>query len=136
MDRPVLVVEDNSGDLELLQVALDFCNTRQPVVSVDDGQKALDYMTRTGEYASCTHKEPDLILLDIKMPRGTGLEVLEVIKADPRLRRIPVIALTSSREDSDIARAYVLGINGYVVKVPITANFAAILPRSARGGAI
>jgi CheY-like chemotaxis protein len=116
MNRPILIAEDNPGDLELLLLALERCNTRQDVVAVDDGQQALDYLNRAGDFRQRTDKDPEFVLLDIKMPRVTGLEVLESMRSNPELRHIPVIALTSSREETDIARAYELGVNGYVVK--------------------
>ncbi|BCQ22351.1 response regulator [Caballeronia sp. NK8] len=116
MNRPILVAEDNPSDLELLHLALERCNTRQPIVSVDDGQEALDYLNHRGQFSSRPAGHPDFVLLDIKMPRVTGLEVLAAMRAAPEFRHIPVIALTSSREELDIVRAYELGINGYIVK--------------------
>jgi CheY-like chemotaxis protein len=122
--RPILVVEDNPNDLELLEMALELGRTTHPVVSVADGQEALDYLLREGRFADRTGHDPEFVLLDIKMPRVNGLEVLASMRAHPALRGIPVIALTSSREESDIERAYEMGINGYVVKPADFREFA------------
>jgi CheY-like chemotaxis protein len=89
-----------------------------------DGAEALDYLFRRGEFASRTTPDPIVIILDLKMPRVDGLEVLETLKSDERLRSIPVVMLTSSREESDLIRSYKLGVNAYIVK-PV--DFAAFM---------
>ncbi|MBL8506888.1 response regulator [Chitinimonas sp. JJ19] len=111
----ILLVEDNPLDAELTMYGLrnTIANT---ITWVKDGQEALDYLFRQGEYQDLDAAMPGLILLDLKMPRVDGTEVLLQVKADSRTRRIPVVVMTSSREESDILRSYDLGANSYVVK--------------------
>jgi two-component system response regulator len=113
----VLIVEDNPSDAEMTIRALKKNNFANRLFHVSDGAEALDFIFGEGEYegeqAGHTLK---LILLDLKMPRVNGVEVLQKIKADPRTQKIPVVMLTSSREDPDIQKCYMLGANGYVVK--------------------
>ncbi len=113
----ILLVEDNPNDAELALYALHRYHGSTQVDVVHDGAEALDYMFSTGAYAASTRESnPKVILLDLKLPKVDGLEVLERIKSDPRTQTIPVVVLTSSREESDIQRSYELGVNSYLVK--------------------
>lgn len=114
--KRILLAEDNANDLELTLAALQQHHLANEIVAVRDGAEALDYLYRRGAFAGVVAEPPALVLLDLKMPRVDGLEVLRVIKADPALRMIPVVMLTSSREESDLVRSYELGVNAYVVK--------------------
>jgi CheY-like chemotaxis protein len=114
--RPILLAEDNANDVELTLSALQAHNVANDVIVVRDGSEALDYLFRRGVYAERTTGDPALLLLDLKMPKMDGLEVLRHVKADGRMRRMPVVVLTSSREESDLVRSYDLGVNAYVVK--------------------
>jgi CheY-like chemotaxis protein len=114
--RTILLVEDNLRDAELVLAALKKHNLANEVAVARDGVQALDFLYRRGEYASRAAGEPIVIFLDLKMPRKDGLEVLGEIKADPALRMIPIVMLTSSREEADLVRSYQLGVNAYVVK--------------------
>ena len=114
--RPILLAEDNANDVELTLTALQAHHIANEVVVVHDGAEALDYLFRRGKYADRTPGNPALLLLDLKMPKVDGLEVLRHVKEDPQLRRMPVVVLTSSREESDLVRSYDLGVNAYVVK--------------------
>jgi two-component system response regulator len=118
-DSPVeiLLVEDNPSDVELTLHALRRQNIANRVHVVRDGAEALDYIYCTGDYADRSIKEcPRVILLDLKLPKVNGLEVLERIKSDPRTKRIPVVVLTSSHEERDIVQSYDLGVNSYITK--------------------
>ena len=113
----VLLVEDNLGDAEMTIRALKKNNLANRLLHVDDGAKALDFLFAEGAYVGRDIENiPNVILLDLKMPKINGLQVLKQIKNDPRTRSIPVVMLTSSREDPDIKECYRLGVNGYVVK--------------------
>lgn len=112
----ILMVEDNANDVELTLAALSEHNLANEVVTLRDGAEALDFLCRRGAYAERGPGEPALVLLDLKMPKVDGIEVLRHVKGDPVLRRIPVVVLTSSREEPDLRTAYELGANGYVVK--------------------
>ena len=112
----IVLVEDNPDDEELMLEALKAYRLRNPIVVLRDGQQAIDYFFREGDYTDRSLKQPDLILLDIKLPKIDGLDVLAKIKSDDELKRIPVVVLTSSKEDRDIARGYELGANSYIVK--------------------
>jgi len=114
--RRILLVEDNPRDRELALDALHEHHVVNEVVSLRDGAEALDYLYRRGEFAPRTDLNPAVILLDLKMPRVDGLEVLRQIKADAQLKVIPVVMMTSSREDQDLVTSYRLGVNAYVVK--------------------
>jgi CheY-like chemotaxis protein len=112
----VLLVEDSLDDVELTVAALSgYCDAAAIAVA-HDGEDALDYLYRRGAHCERAAGAPALILLDIKMPKMDGLEVLRVIKSDARLKSIPVVMLTSSREERDVTTCYGLGSNGYVVK--------------------
>jgi len=112
----ILLVEDNENDAELALVQLEDCEPPIHVEVARDGEEALDYLYRRGAYASRPVGEPVVVLLDLKMPRVTGLEVLRAVKSDEKLKHIPVVMLTSSREPQDLRECYRLGANGYVVK--------------------
>lgn len=112
----ILLAEDSPQDVEMTLTALDEHKLLNEVAVVNDGEQALDFLYCRGAYASRSTGNPVLVLLDLKMPKVDGLEVLRTIKSDDRLRTIPVVMLTSSREEQDIIRSYELGINAYVVK--------------------
>jgi CheY-like chemotaxis protein len=114
--KKILLVEDKPRDAELTLAALEEHHIANEVVVVRDGVEALDYLYRRGKFAGRPPELPVVVLLDIKMPRLNGLEVLRTIKADPLLKRLPVVMLTSSREEPDLIQAYELGVNAYVVK--------------------
>ncbi|EIM99470.1 response regulator receiver protein [Paraburkholderia hospita] len=109
-------MEDNVNDIELTLIALEKTRLANPVVSIRDGAEALDYLRREGQYADRKDENPAVILLDKKLPKIDGHEVLKHVRADDKLKRIPVVMLTSSREEKDLLRSYDLGVNAYVVK--------------------
>lgn len=113
----ILLVEDNPDDAELTLNSLKKNNLANKVHLVEDGEQALDFLFSRGQYSKREVQEkPKLILLDLKLPKIDGLEVLQVIKTDERLKTIPVVILTSSREESDIIKSYKVGVNSYIVK--------------------
>jgi CheY-like chemotaxis protein len=114
--KTILLAEDNPRDLELTIEALSEHNLANEVVVAHDGAEALDYLYRRGNYESRNPGNPVLVLLDIKMPKVDGLEVLRAIKSDPSMKMVPVVVLTSSREEQDLLKSYALGVNAYVVK--------------------
>lgn len=114
--KRILLVEDSANDAELTIEALTRHNLANDVTWVHDGEEALDYLHCRGRYAGGSCSELVMILLDLKLPKVDGLEVLRTIKNDERLKMIPVVVLTSSREESDLVRSYQLGVNAYVVK--------------------
>jgi CheY-like chemotaxis protein len=118
MDRlgRILMVEDDAKDVELTMTALEDFNLANEVVVARDGEKALDYLYCRGEYESRGGDNPAVMLLDLKLPKVDGLEVLRQIKSDENLRLIPVVVLTSSKEEKDMVASYKLGVNAYVVK--------------------
>ncbi|MGW0804285.1 response regulator [Nonomuraea sp. NPDC002799] len=118
----VLLVEDDQGDILLTREAFDLNKVRNTLNVVNDGEQAMAYLRRTDSYAGATR--PDLILLDLNLPRMSGLEVLEEVKADPALRTIPVVVLTTSEAEEDILHSYRLHANAYVSK-PV--DFAAFI---------
>jgi two-component system response regulator len=118
----ILLVEDNPSDAELALHALKNCPVANRVMRARDGAEALDFLFRRGEYSARGGEErPLLVLLDLKLPKVDGLQVLKEIKDDPKTKAIPVILLTSSKEESDMAAGYLLGVNSYIQK-PV--NFA------------
>ena len=121
--RTILLAEDDPNDLELTLIALKEHIQYNNLIIVINGVEALNYLYRREEYASVREPLPSLILLDNKMPKMTGLEVLEAIKADPQFCCVPVVMLTSSKEDRDIVQSYELGANAYVVKPMIFDEF-------------
>jgi CheY-like chemotaxis protein len=116
MLKPILLVEDDKRDLELTLIALERSQLANEVVILRDGAQALEYLKREGGHAGRDEGNPAVILLDLKLPKVTGLEVLEAVRADPALRSIPVVMLTSSQEEADVLKSYELGVNAYVVK--------------------
>jgi CheY-like chemotaxis protein len=114
--KRVLLVEDSPNDAELTLEAFRRSGLANEVVWVRDGREALDYLRRQGAHAERPEGHPAVVLLDLKMPRVDGLQVLGEVKGDPLLKAIPVVMLTSSREETDLARSYGRGVNAYVVK--------------------
>ena len=112
----ILLVEDSPLDAELALRALKQGGLANSLLWVKDGEQALDYLFRRGEYAGRAEGSPKLVLLDLKMPRVDGIEVLRQIKADAGMHRIPVVVMTSSKEESDVSQTYDLGVNSYIVK--------------------
>ncbi|MEJ7929010.1 response regulator [Ramlibacter sp. AN1015] len=116
MLKPILLVEDDLRDLELTLIALERSQLANEVIVVRDGAQALDYLFRQGEYAARAEGNPAVVVLDLKMPKVNGLEVLQRVRETPSLRSMPVVMLTSSEEEADVVRSYELGVNAYVVK--------------------
>jgi CheY-like chemotaxis protein len=112
----ILMVEDDPKDVELTLTALEDYNLANEVVVVGDGEKALDYLYFRGEFQMRSGDNPAVILLDLKLPKIDGLEVLKEVKSDEKLKLIPVVVLTSSKEERDMVASYKLGVNAYVVK--------------------
>jgi DNA-binding response OmpR family regulator len=112
----ILIVEDDPNDVELTLTALSEYNLANEVVITRDGQQALDYLYCRGEFGGRPDDNPAVMLLDLKLPKVDGLEVLQRVKSDARLKMIPVVVLTSSHEEKDMMRSYSLGVNAYVVK--------------------
>ena len=114
--RTILLAEDSHADAEMAIDALRDANLANPIVHVEDGVDAMDYLNRRGHYADRPEGHPAVLLLDIKMPRMDGLEVLQQIRGDEKLKHLPVVILSSSREETDLAAGWNLGVNAYVVK--------------------
>jgi CheY-like chemotaxis protein len=114
--KRILYAEDNPRDVELTLAALDENNLANEVVVVSDGAEALDYLYCRGKYKLRTTENPAVVLLDLKMPKVDGLEVLRTMRTDEQLKQTPVVILTSSREEKDMVESYQLGVNAYVVK--------------------
>jgi two-component system response regulator len=128
MPKAILLIEDNPSDVALTERALKKNNITNRLVVAHDGQEGLDYLFGTGAWAGHEDlKLPVLVLLDLKLPRLDGLEVLRQIRADPRTHRVPVVILTSSREDQDIAAGYDLGVNSYIRKPVDFHQFAEVI---------
>jgi len=123
MLKPILLVEDNPNDLELTLIALERSQLANEVIIVRDGAEALDYLHARGAYAKREQGNPAVVLLDLKLPKVDGLEVLAEIRASATLKSMPVVMLTSSREEQDLVRSYELGVNAYVVKPVDFAEF-------------
>jgi CheY-like chemotaxis protein len=121
--KRILLVEDNENDVELTLTALRECHLSNDVEVARDGAEALDYIYRRGAYAGRPDCLPCVILLDIKMPKVDGIEVLRQIKSDRALRHLPIVMLTSSREEKDVILSYDLGVNAFVVKPVDFAQF-------------
>lgn len=125
--RPILLVEDSQADAEMTMDALAEAHLSNPVVHVEDGVECLDYLQGRGAWIDRGRADPVVVLLDIKMPRMDGLEVLKRMRQDEHLHHIPVVILSSSREESDLARGWDLGVNAYVIKpVDVEQFFAAV----------
>ena len=112
----ILLVEDSESDLQLALRALKKANVTNRIEVARDGEEALDFMLARGAHASRPIENPRLVLLDLKLPKVDGLEVLRALKADPRTRCVPIVILTSSKEQRDIVESYDLGVNSYIVK--------------------
>jgi CheY-like chemotaxis protein len=112
----ILIVEDDPKDVELTLTALEEYNLANEVVVTRDGEEALDYLYCRGSFKMRSGDNPAVMLLDLKLPKVDGLEVLQQVKSDEKLRLIPVVVLTSSREERDMVASYKLGVNAYVVK--------------------
>ena len=125
--KTILYAEDSIFDVELTRNVLKKNNIVNPLVVVTDGVEALDYLRCTGDYKDRQRGNPGMILLDLKMPRMDGLEVLDILKKDEQFKTIPIIMLTSSREESDLIRGYNLGVNAYVVKPVDFKDFAEVV---------
>jgi CheY-like chemotaxis protein len=110
------MVDDSPRDTELTLAALSQNNLANEVVSLHDGVEALDYLHRRGQLTDRDAGNPAVVLLDLKMPRVNGIEMLQQMKSDPQLKMIPVVVLTSSREEQDLLKSYELGVNAYIVK--------------------
>jgi CheY-like chemotaxis protein len=114
--KPILLVDDSANDIELTLAALEENHLANEVVVVRDGEEALDYMYRRGVFRLRAEGNPAVILLDLKLPKVDGMQVLEQLKSDPALKQVPVVMLTASQEESDLLRSYKLGVNAYVSK--------------------
>jgi CheY-like chemotaxis protein len=114
--RPILLVEDSPNDVELIITALHEARLVNEIAITNDGEQALDYLFRRGAHAGRISPDPAVIMLDLKMPKVDGREVLRRIRADTRLKLVPVVILTSSREEQDLFETYNLGANAYLVK--------------------
>jgi|ERR1700754_297047 two-component system, response regulator len=125
--RTILLVEDSMADAEMAVDALREAKLANPIVHVEDGVDCLDWLYRRGQYADRVEGDPSVILLDIKMPRMDGLEVLKQLRTEDKWKRLPVVILSSSREESDLARSWDLGVNAYVLKpVDVQQFFTAV----------
>jgi CheY-like chemotaxis protein len=114
--KRILLAEDNERDMELTMAALEEHHLANEVVVARDGAEALDYLYRRGKFADHANGLPVVVLLDLKMPKVDGMEVLRQMRTDPAIKHVPVVMLTSSREERDLIRSYELGVNAYVVK--------------------
>ncbi len=125
--RTILLAEDSPADAEMAIDALKEARLANPIVHVEDGVEAMDYLLRRGAFANRDEGLPAVLLLDIKMPRMDGLEVVKEIRNTEELKRLPVVILSSSREESDLARSWDMGVNAYVVKpVDVDQFFGAV----------
>lgn len=116
MLKPILLVEDNPHDLELTLIALERSQLANEVVIARDGAEAMDYLNRTGDFADRADGNPAVVLLDLKLPKIDGIEVLRRLRDCESTRSVPVVMLTSSKEEQDVVRSYASGVNAYVVK--------------------
>ncbi|HJW08682.1 MAG TPA: response regulator [Holophagaceae bacterium] len=124
--KRILLVEDNPNDVELAQAAFEAANLANEVVVTRDGAEALDYLFRRGAFANRLPGHPAVVLLDLKLPKVDGIEVLTAVRAEPSMKSLPVVMLTSSREEPDLKRCYALGVNAYVVKPVSFQDFIAV----------
>ena len=125
--KKILLAEDDPNDVELTLAALDEHNLANEVVIARDGAEALDYLYRRGKFANEPAGHPVVVFLDLKMPKVDGLEVLRQVKDDPNLKTIPIVILTSSREERDIIESYNLGTNAYVAKPVVFEKFIEVV---------
>jgi CheY-like chemotaxis protein len=125
--KSILLVEDDPKDVELTLIALSECNLANEIEVTRDGAEALDYLYRRGAYANRPEQNPVVILLDLKMPKVDGIQVLKTLKSDRQMSSIPVVILTSSREPSDLDECYKLGVNSFVVKPVHFAEFTKVV---------
>lgn len=123
----ILLVEDSENDIKLTLAAFEETNLANEVIVVRDGEEALDFLYRQGAFEGRQPGNPAVILLDLKLPKVDGLQVLAKVKGDPELKAIPIVMLTSSRQEKDVARSYSLGVNGYVVKPVQFSDFVSAL---------
>jgi CheY-like chemotaxis protein len=114
--KPILFADDSPRDTKLAMTAFAEHGLANRVINVEDGEEALDYLYRRGRFAGRENEQPAFVVLDLKMPKVDGMEVLRTIKGDPVLRTIPVVIMTSSREEQDLVQSYELGVNAFVVK--------------------
>ncbi|HZV34469.1 MAG TPA: response regulator [Verrucomicrobiae bacterium] len=122
--RTVLLVEDNEDDVFFMKMACQRTGIPHALQVVEDGDKAIDYLSGNGQYSNRqTHPLPDLVFLDIKMPKRNGHEVLEWIREQPKLKHLPVVMITSSMVNADVSRAYELGVTSYLRKLASPAEF-------------
>jgi CheY-like chemotaxis protein len=128
----LLVVEHNADDIELMLAALTECGLAERIDVVRDGEAALDYLQRRGRYARAMHPLPAAVVLDLKLPKRDGLEVLASVRADTRLRHLPIVVVTASRETGDVQRSYAAGANAYVVKPLQYGSYVAVIQDIAR----
>ena len=125
--RTILLAEDSPVDAEMTIDALREANLANPVTHVEDGEECMDWLYGRGTFTDRQSDDPAVVLLDIKMPRMNGLDVLKQMRSDERFRRTPVVILSSSREESDLARSWDLGVNAYVIKpVDVSQFFQAV----------
>jgi CheY-like chemotaxis protein len=127
--KRILLVEDNANDVELTLAALEENHLANEVVVARDGVEALDYLYRRGIFKLRAPGNPAVVLLDLKLPRVDGMEVLRQLKSEQELKKVPVVMLTSSREEQDLVRSYDLGVNAYVVKPVDFSDFVQALSR-------
>jgi CheY-like chemotaxis protein len=125
--KKILLAEDDPNDIELILAALTEHNLANEVVVARDGVEALDYLYQRGQFADRPAGHPVVVLLDLKMPKVDGLEVLRQVKSDPDLKTIPIVVLTSSRQEQDIIESYNLGVNAYVVKPVVFDRFIEVV---------
>ncbi len=112
----IILIEDNPADVELTLRALKRNRISNRIIVLKDGEEALDFFFARSSYKNRPDQQPKLILLDLKLPKVDGLEVLRVLKSDPKLKMIPVVVLTSSRQETDMVKSYQIGVNSYIVK--------------------
>lgn len=127
--RYILLADDSKNDVELILLGFAEQNLANKVITVSDGIEAMEYLQRVGKYAGRADDAPVLVLLDLKMPRKDGIQVLKEMKADAALRTIPVVVLTASREENDLIGSYDLGASGFVVKPVIFEDFIEAIKR-------
>lgn len=123
MLKPIVLVEDNSKDVEMTLVALNRAKLANEVIVLRDGEEAIEYLSCAGRHRERPKGLPAVVLLDIKLPKVSGLQVLNFVKTDPELKKVPVVMLTGSNEEPDLAKSYKLGANAYVVKPVRFADF-------------